>query len=85
MACMCLNALYMILFKWEIYLSGLVLYEILKWVSVCVWRLFVWYYLNDGLYVPECALWYYWNDRCMCLWALYVIIYMRAYVCLNAL
>ena len=53
---MCLNALYRILLKWEFYVSGLVLYEILKWVFVCVWRLFVWYYLNDGLYVSVCAL-----------------------------
>ena len=56
----------MILFKWEIYVSGLVLYETLKWVFVCVWRLFVWYYLNDGLYVSECALY----D--IILWEIYV-------------
>ena len=58
----------MILLKWEIYVSGLVLYEILKWIFVCVWRLFVWYYLNDGLYVSECALYDIISMRYLCVW-----------------
>ena len=101
MACMCLNALFMILFEWEIYVSGLVLYELLKWVFVCVWRLFVWYYLNDGLYVSKRFIWYYWNESYVsglvlyeilkwvfiCVWRLFVWYYLNdgLYVSLCAL
>ena len=73
------------------YVTGLVLYEILKWVFVCVWSLFVWFYLNDGLYGSECALYdiilmrelcvlfgFIWNIKmsvCMCLKALCMILF----------
>jgi len=40
-AAMCLNALYMVLLKWEL---------------VCVSMRFIWYYENERWYVFECAL-----------------------------
>ena len=68
---MCLNALYMILLKWEL---------------VCVWMRFIWYYWNDSMYVSECALYdnikiVAGMSEC----ALYDIIKMRAGMCVNGL
>ena len=66
--------------------DGLVLYEILKWVFVWVWRLFVWYYLNDGLYVSECALYDIIEMRDLCVWIGFKwSIKMSVCMCLKAL
>ena len=82
----CVYALYMKLFKWKVYVSGLVLYEILKWVVVCVWRLFVWYYLNDGLYVSLCAIYDIILMRDLCVWIGFIWnIKMSVCMCLKAL
>ena len=86
MACMCLNALFMILFKWVVYVSGLVLYAILNWVFVCVWSLFVWYYLNDGMYVSLCALYDIIEMRYLCVWIGFILnIKMSVGLCLKPL
>ena len=101
MACMCIKSLYMILLKLEFYVSGLVLYEILKWVFVSVWSLFVWYYLNDGFYVSLSSLYdiiemrdlcvwigFIWNIKmsvCMCVKSLCMILFKWWPVCDNAL
>ena len=67
-------------------MSGLVLYEILKWVFVCVWRLFVWYYLNDGLYVSLSALHDIIEMRDLCVWIGFIWNFkMIVFMCLKTL
>jgi len=63
-ACMCLNALYMVLLKWEL---------------VFVWTRFIFYYYDGRLYLSECAPKYIIKMRtCMSECPLYDINKMRA-------